>query len=261
VTLAVVVGMPTTYVQRIRASLRAGAAVWRPDWQVEYVATGRATPEIGQSELQAALAKARTVTRPHIIGVSKQDGAIRQNISRQIKPYFRFVWLRPVLLSHFPHDVPGFIGAFNTLLEMEESWDDSVRPREPDSPLLLPGCSFSTTHRDMWAQAEQYGSADMIRAAARTLSAFKSEHWVATAAGPRRWVDDRGLLFDHTGAKHYAHAPFPRSWKYSLQLPSGFHYDVTSTKAREFGVSDMDLAYHLVAANAHINIDAHGKVL
>src|SRR6266496_4327721 len=237
--------MPTSNHQRLRACLKAGSTAYRPGWEIHFITTGHGNPQIAARAVHAALAKAATSTDSHVIGLSTQDGQVRRDVARQIKPYFRFAWINNALLAHFPHRVPEFVAGLNLLLEQEETWASLVRPTHTDSPLLLPACSFVTAHDTLWSRVEEFGDLLMIRAAARAVDAFRADHWRPTTAGPRRWVDDGFLIFDHSGPRHGT-APFPRSWKYSFRIPDGFHYDVSSARSREFGFSDASDVRRLV---------------
>lgn len=259
--VAILVGIPSTYVQRAKASIQAGHAAFRAGWSILYMATGRSRPELRASEIDRTLGEAARHDAAHVVGMSTQDSAVRAEIARKIRPYFRFLWLPNRLLSHFPHQVPQFIDVLNGFLEQEEIWDEHVKPQDVASPLLLPTCAFQA-HGEcdhLWDAAEQFGEAGNIRAAAAVLDHFRGQHWRPTPAGPRRWIDVARRVFNHMGARH-AVAPFPLDWKYSFRLPEGFHYDVTDLEGSAFRLWDALNEQHSVDRGGYLNIDPHGYV-
>ena len=260
--VAILLGIPTPYVQRIRAAVERGRAAFREGWTVEYVPVGGGTPEIRQAEIELAMRRAATHGAPHVVGVSKQDASVRKEVARKLRQFFRFLWLDNRLLFFIPHDIPQFVTGLNAVLEQEEMWAAQVQPKTEASPLVLPECSFGAerSHRDVWELAERFGEARNIRAAALAIDAFHAAYWRATPGGSRRWVDSEGRVFEHQGARHYE-APFPRDWKYSFKLPTGFHYDVNHLGGREFVCRDVQQKSHAVGRERHLNMDAHGHVL
>lgn len=259
--VAILAGIPNTYVQRFRASLQRGESAYRAGWVVHYVAIGRTTPEIRETEIEKTLETASTQEAPHVIGISKQGGPVHREIAERIRPYFRFLWLDNHLLSHLPHQVPQFISAFNAVLGQEEVWASEVRPGNDASPLLLPACSFEAHPRcrTLWNLAEQYGEVGNIHAAGRALEVFRSEHWRPTPSNARGWVDAERRVFDHRGERHGV-APFPRGWKYSFRIPDGFHFDVTDLDGAEFVLRDVASGRHAIERGGYLNIDPHGHV-
>jgi hypothetical protein len=156
-----------------------------------------------------------------------------------------------------------FIGGLQEALKEESEWRASVLPRDESCCLLLPECAFVCDDRvkHVWTIATQSGI-ERIRGAARAMEQFQSLHWLTHVEqgrheSGRAWIDVDSRAFKHKGPRH-AVSPFPRSWKFSYELPEGFHFDVTSNSA--FHVIAHDRARHTAAALAHINIDPHGYV-
>ncbi|MBI4179172.1 hypothetical protein HY522_07110 [bacterium] len=225
------------------------------------VATGRARAEVRGAEVEKAIREANNHVSPHVLGLSLQDAAVKADIGRKIRPYFRFIWLANRVLGHFPHSVGSFIEAVNTVLEQEDLWAETVKPRDTASPLLLPACSFEADGQchGIWGAAEQFGDAGNIVGAARAIHRFHAIHWQSTREGPRRWKDLSSRVFNHMGPAHGI-APFPRGWKYSFRLPDGFHYDVTEAEGRAFVLLDIANVRHAVEKGRYLNIDPHGYV-
>ena len=260
--VAIIAGLVRSQIKRIDSFVREGGAVFLDKWEVIYVAARRNTPEILEQDVHMLMEQASEYAHPHIIGISKQDGSIRQRVARQIKEYFRFRWLNNRVLSFLGNDFRGFVVSINDVLAEEEVWGDAVQPQDLRSPLLLPRMCFdcSAPHRDLWALSEQYGDVGNIEHAATAIDRFRSSHFVQVETGlPRRWVDAANKIFDHTGERH-ASAPFPRNWKYSYQLEDGFHYDVADKNRRAFNFRDCYSFNHAVRANGYLNVDPHGYV-
>jgi hypothetical protein len=258
---AIVVGMPINEIRRVNHCLGAGAASFRQDWTIEYIPAKRSRPEVHPTLLKAALEKARLYDHSHVIGVSKQDGAEKRAISQSIKSYFRFRWLDTSSLSYISNETPKYVEDFNRILQEEETWFSTVKPTDVLSPLLLPQACFETDprHSDIWDLAEQYGDTGNIIGSGRAIQMFRDRHWQPCSVGGRRWTDTYDRIFDHSGPRH-ALAPFPRDWKYSFRIPSGFHFDVTVAHGRRFSLYDCNGVQHGAVAGGHINIDPHGHV-
>jgi hypothetical protein len=204
--------------------------------------------------------KAAELGGAHILIFSRHSHAERHQIQADLQMFFRFRWLDSAALTLIPHSMEEFIRRLSAILAEELLWHNIVRPIDVTSSLLLPECAFTAQAEvaGMWRAAKDYGSEDRIRAAQKGLRAFELAHKAQVPSHGRRWVDATGRVFDYGGARHGQHVPFPRNWKYSYGIPSGFHYDVTSLYERVFSIVDHSGINYEVRADAHINIDAHG---
>jgi hypothetical protein len=258
---ALIVGIPRDVANRLRAVLKKGEANYRDGWSVEYLPSPRVnTIEIRPTEVERAIQLAGELGGAHVLALSKQDGTTRKTIGEQIRPYFRFLWLKNALLAQ-AHRAPAMIAELNEVLAQEEVWSTSVRPSDITSALLLPKTCFST-HRPLsgvWEEAEESGNPQMCQAVGRRLQQFRDDHWLNHRGNGGRWVDGGQRVFDHTGERH-GDAPSPRDYKYSYPIPSGFHYDVSHSGGREFRILDHDLHEERVRANSYINVDPHGHL-
>jgi hypothetical protein len=201
---------------------------------------------------------------PHILGFSSQQN--RKVFADQIKPYFRFRWFDHTLLKHIGSPDPGpFVGRLAADLAEEVEWTLRVRPSTIESPLLLPECSFDAgkKHGELWRHATSYGDINNIVAAQRAVRAFQTAFRRKVELkyiSHYKWVDERDRIYDEDGPRH-GQPPFPRGWKYSYRLISGFHFDVSHIEKKEFSIYDVDGVRHPAAQGAHVNIDPHGFVI
>lgn len=252
--------MPREVVGRIRAANEAGAA-YRSGWSIDYLPSPRAgNAEIRPREIEEAIRRAGDLGGAHVLGLSKQDGAVRKAIGREIRPYFRFLWLKSTLLSK-AHSPDLLIGDLNAVLEQEETWAISIRPTSVASALLLPSTCFvvDRAFESIWEEAEESGNSAMFGAVERRLDAFRARYWNKVSNKGSLWVDSVQKIFDHTGPRH-ADAPSPRDYKYSYPIPSGFHYDVSHLDRRAFRILDNERNEQRVTANGYINVDPHGHL-
>lgn len=258
---AIFVGLPRDSVRRIESYLGADKVKVVAPWKVKFIPAKRSIPEIHQHDVALTLATAAKSDSPHVIAVSKQDKLLKQPVAKAIRPYFRFRWLDNALLSRL-NDVAQFVAGVNSVLEEEADWSAKVKPGDILSPLILPQSCFEADGSNaarMWELAEQYGDAGAIIGAQRCVDAFRARHWLPAESGGRRWTDSVDRVFDHTGPRH-GQAPFPRNWKLSLQMESGFHYDVTTSHGRPFTFADVHGIAHKVQQGQHLNVDPHGHV-
>lgn len=265
-TTVILAGLTKDHVQRIKASIRKGEESYRPSWQVEYFfANNKGQPGLSDKDIEYLLRKAEEYGGAHIIGISKQDGAIRNRIRDRILRHFRFIWLDNVLLSHVGSNAKQFICELNRVLEEECLWERYVKPNQLGSPLILPESCFYTSSRvqnNIWNLSEQYGDAGNIIAAAKAIETFSSSYWRTTSPtghyhSCRKWIDDNDYIFDHQGERH-GDAPFPRNWKYSFHIEDGFHFDVSELNGKRFSIKDCNNKVHSPSLGGHVNLDSHG---
>jgi hypothetical protein len=187
----------------------------------------------------------------------------QERIVAALRPSFRFRWLDNSYLRKVWGNTDEFCAWLEGVLEEERLWGELVQPRAVQSGLLLPECSFTPRSRpDVWGLAAEAASEAQILGASRILQNFEDAHWHATQDPRSSWVDALRLVFRPASPREYhGIAPFPRCWKYSYQIPDGFHYDVTHVEARPFQVADLTATTHAAVRGGHVNIDAHGVVL
>lgn len=264
-TTVILAGLTRDHVQRINASIRRGEANYHSSWQVEYFFSNKNQPELSDKDIEHLLRKAEEYGGAHIIGISKQDGAIRNRIRDRILRHFRFLWLNNLLLSYVGNNTKQFVHELNEVLEEECLWAKNVKPNHLDSPLILPETCFYTasrTRNNIWNLSEQYGDEGNIRAAAKAIATFSCSYWRTTSPtghyrSRRKWIDDNNFVFDHQGERH-GEAPFPRNWKYSFHIEDGFHFDVSELNGKKFSIKDCNNKVHSPSLGEHVNLDSHG---
>jgi hypothetical protein len=251
--------MPRAAARRCESQFNSGYLPLHESWRLEFIPAPRNEAEIRPTETERALSRAAELDGAHILAISKQDGAIRREISEAIRPFFRFVWLSPSILSksHVPEQMASDI---NKILREEDVWRDSVFPQDVNSALLLPAISFEARHplSLIWEEACEYGDTIKYAAIAKRLDKFRQTHWNAFAEARGVWTDASQRVFDHRGPRH-GDAPPPRAYKYSFSIPSGFHYDVRHLNGRSFNLLDRTGMRHAIAAGGYINVDPHAE--
>lgn len=258
---ALLIGLPRDHVRRIRSAVEGGRAQYLSGWEVGYIPSPRKdTVEIRPTEIERAIEQASQFGGAHILGFSKQDGRVRQDIARKIRPHFRFVWMKNDLLARL-HTPADFLSGINGVLSGEEWWRQQIQPQDCTSPLLLPESCFDVEHPHqlIWEEANQYGDPKLFESVARRLDHFGEVYWQNLSGAGRRWIDRGRRVFDHTGPRH-AQAPSPRDYKFSYPIPAGFHYDVKHMDERPFRLLGLDARGYQVVARGYLNVDPHGHV-
>ena len=201
----------------------------------------------------------------HILGVSTEAGDIRPAVANNVRTYFRFRWLDNNLLAYITSDVVRFIQELNDVLDEEEFWAENIKPKGLTDPLILPQGSFRVlgSHARLWERSEAYGNRQIAAAFARSREMFADTYHQRSMGENNKhvqwWTDEDRLAFKHRGEKHGL-APFPRSWKYSVKLIDGFHYDIGSVDVTHFSVRDREGRIHRRGKGEHVNLDPHGVV-
>lgn len=252
---AIIAGLPLEIDRRIQSALKHGSH-FAPDWQIQWIRSNSRMPGLAPSQLDGAAQAASNLGGAHLLifrGRERQEETLAND---KLGRYFRLRWLDRLLLKLIPHQIDEFLQHIESVLVEEIEWIKTVKPTDESRCLLLPECAFSAAAdvRHLWTAATEPGI-ERIRLAARVSERFATTHW----RGPRAWIDSDGRVFDHRGARHGV-APFPRAWKFSYQVPTGFHFDVTSRDSRGVSLRAFDGHRHSVSSSGHINIDPHGYV-
>lgn len=256
---AIISGLPVESDRRVQSALKQGIAF--PDaWRVVWMRSKGRVPGLAPSQLDDAKLIASDSGGAHLLIFRGREKREEDLVIAEIRPYFRVRWLDGLLLKSIPHSMDTFFDEINRILDEESEWIATVKPSDESSCLLLPQCAFlaNTAVRHIWGAADESGIV-RIKMAAQACQRFNLMHWISGKGGARNWIDGDGRIFDHRGARHGI-APFPRFWKYSYQIGTGFHYDVTSREARSFHIDDARNTRHSVSGIGHLNIDAHGYV-
>lgn len=152
--------------------------------------------------------------------------------------------------------------AIETCLEFEERWVSVVRPPSLGHPLLLPPPSFepSASIGDFWTACDVYHETKLIGEAHDILQKVVAHHRKHESGLGSFWKDERNRRFcwDHT-----CHAMTPeermgmRRFRFCLEVPRGFHFDVAHESGGRFWLRDCDGTSHTVT---HCNVDSWGRV-
>ena len=165
----------------------------------------------------------------------------------------RLIWMERNTLNVFGSCL--YTEMIEEHLAIERLWRDKLRPRGVDAPGLLPESSFSPKScEDMWARIRSvHLNKDDIDRVYLLTRHFRKSHY-----GKGAWEDSRGLRFRAAAARHGSRPPYGM-YKFTYQLPEGFHYDVRSNAAnRDFTINDVEGKLHRF--QAYTNIDCHGSV-
>jgi hypothetical protein len=261
---AIIAGLPSDVERRVQAAQKNQPILPRA-WTILWFRSKGHVPGLAPSQVNDVQRLA--ASQPggaHILIFRSELTRDQTFVKAEIAPYFRVRWLDHKILKSIPHRFEDFFGAIKAVLTEEQVWEETVKPQDESSCLLLPSCSFnakkSVSH--LWEAASRAGI-ERIRLSAETCRKFKETHWLPDTRSRnsgRAWIDESNIIFEHRGQRH-ALAPFPRSWKFSYEVVAGFHYDAQSLNDRPFNLVAGDGIRHTAPALGHVNIDPHGVVL
>ena len=264
--IALLAGLPSRYLQRVKDALAAAAGDFA-GWNFAFIVSPKG-PNVQLRDRKLIYAEAENRGSLHVVGFSAERN--REDVAAAIRPFFRFRWFdHTVLRALDTPDSTPFVTLLMSDLAEESDWAERVKPRSHSDALLLPEPCFvcSSTHSQMWSKAEAYGSTDSVPAAEKAIAGFEHQYnqriqFQTFGQAPRsqyKWMDDRRIVFDENGARHGI-APPPRGWKYSYRLEDAFHYDVSKQNGGEFKIADAERQIHSISRNGYINLEAHGYV-
>lgn len=157
---------------------------------------------------------------------------------------------------------PALRAAMETCLEFEERWIHVVRPPDLRHPLLLPPPSFEPSRRigDFWTACDVYRDTTRIGEAHDTLQRVISLHRNHESGIGPFWKDERNRRFCFDRNLH-AMTPEERAgmrrFRFCLEVPRGFHFDVVHESGGRFCISDFRGNLHTVTRS---NVDPWGRV-
>jgi hypothetical protein len=166
----------------------------------------------------------------------------------------RLVWPDQSRLADY--GTTAFLDLVSSLVQFEEQWRAHVRPRNTTSPVILPESSFEAAHQlcDVWRRAHRVRLGhDRLMVVGDLMRRFRGEHYSKGC-----WVDTRARRFDPRGARHGLHCPAERRWKFTFEVPLGFHFDVTTGGGGAFSLRDAEGT--VCTYTAYANVDCHGYV-
>ncbi len=166
----------------------------------------------------------------------------------------RLVWLDSSDLATYGTE--AFAARIQTLAKFEETWRDSIRPKDPRSPLLLPEPCFEPKPDlcGVWRQAHKLRrDRGRIAEVVALIERFREDHYSKGC-----WVDDGGRVFDPGATRHAIHVPPGRRWKFAFEIPPGFHFDVRMRKGGDLSICDSEgVRYRFTT---YTNVDCHGHI-
>jgi hypothetical protein len=145
--------------------------------------------------------------------------------------------------------------------QLDETWLETLSPKELKDPLLLPPPVFATYRetQDYWRHCDVY-SQDRFAGAEQLLVEVKRRHWHPDQqGGGRSWLDSRSRRFRIDPSRHalsLADRAGAKSYRFCFEIPPGFHYDVTDDQGRTFTIL-IDGRTEMVA---HCNVTPWGRI-
>jgi hypothetical protein len=256
--VALLAGIPEKLVRQAKAAAGALHEAQLGAWTVKIFPTKSASPEILLGQMDELLRKAAELREVHIVGFHQTGN--RNPIADRLRVHFRFRWGDSRALWSVAAEAKAFQDHLMEMLAEEIRWREHVMPNGKSSPLILPGNVFAkkNSHPDIWGESEMFGRhEDHFEQLAKKIRHFATEHSKVYPNQPSFMVDRAGLVWKDAGPYH-AKTPFPRRWKYSVELEDMFHYDVEHQQGNAFSLTDSTGTSTAVKAKKHINIDCHG---
>jgi hypothetical protein len=258
---ALIFGLMQQDIGYIKSSLDDGCSPVDSTWRIVFFSSS--SPKIGlrPSAIPSVLREASKHSNAHVFGFYAPSSATEKSeISLCVRRFFRFRWLDNSLISVVrSRDLDAFHEGMRSAFVEEQFWEEQIKPTATSSPALIPESSFATrAFADLWTRVESYGDLGSLKGVPDLIHRFTAEI-LKQVDDDKAWVDDRELVFSFRGARH-AVAPFPRNWKYSYEIPDGFHYDVKHRNGKGFKIKSMDSDYRSFPAGAHANVDPHGEI-
>lgn len=259
----ILAGLSRSHADRVKAALRKFQST-HPlplDWNIKYVCVDENRLSFSEKVAKLACITASESPESHIVGITATGGNLNEPVRQHIKPFFRFRWFEGKFLSMIYKPDKELILKILEIIQEEEYWRHNIKPNNVHHPLLLPKDSFNSQCKCklLWEICDAYGDINNMRDAARKIKIFTNTYQHRMNDGGRGWKDTNNLLFDPNGPQH-ANATDWHRWKYSFQLPDGFHYDVNHERKQAFQIRDAKGIMHPAPAGHHLNIDPHGHI-
>lgn len=171
----------------------------------------------------------------------------RIHLARLREPVRDLTW--PLLRQHL-----------HTVVSLDEVWLRRLSPTDLKHALLLPPMVFATNRdtADYWRHCDVY-SQDLFASAEQLLTAVEKHHWRPDQQGGWSWLDGDSKRYRIDHARHgrsQADRAGMKSYRFCLEIPAGFHYDVSENSGRAFAI-EIDGRYQSVT---HCNVTPWGKV-
>ena len=171
----------------------------------------------------------------------------------EMRDRHRLVWMTRDTLNDYGSD--AYTQMIENHLDFERKWRNELRPQGVDAAGILPEKSFSPKkYKDMWSRMRSVRlNKDDVERVSTLVRGFRETHYFKG-----RWEDSRGLRFKVATDRHGLNPPCG-SFKFTFQLPDGFHYDVSGESARR-GFTIEDSEGQLRQFRHYTNIDPHGSI-
>ncbi|GAB0057574.1 hypothetical protein SIID45300_01905 [Candidatus Magnetaquicoccaceae bacterium FCR-1] len=230
-------------------------------WNIKFAYIDEKKLLFSEKVVKLACKTASESTDSHIVGIRNAEGNSNEIARQFIKPFFRFRWFEGKHLPLIYHPDQELINRLSEIIQEEEYWRNNIKPDDIYHPLLLPKDIFNSQCKcqNLWEICDTYGDFNNLHDANRKIKIFTTTYQHTMVHGGRGWKDTTKLLFDPNGARH-GDAPDFHRWKYSFQLPEGFHYDVNHEREQAFHVRDAKGVTRSATQGGHLNIDPHGHV-
>jgi hypothetical protein len=259
---AIITGISKPLLDRLKPLLKSRVCSFRPGWDVNIVPPPNSKHqfpfEINLKELEKLLPQKPNGGGPHFLAYNSPREEQRAWLRRNIDPFFRLRWLDNSTVQGQQREHLVFaINSINEVLAAEEEWCDFVKPHDVISPLLLPEKQFEARgeHRNLWNHARA-GDLPRIHAFPKKIEAFRQSHLRKRDDQKKVWIDEVDHIFDWHGQLHAVAHP-PSCWKFSYLIPTGFHFDVTSTRSSSCIMTGVD---EIIYKAPYLNIDPHGHI-
>lgn len=166
----------------------------------------------------------------------------------------RLLWMDPSIVKYFGDQV--FEDRLRPVVDFEDEWRGKIRPAGVASPLFLPETCFepkSQVSSHIWERSYKVRrNVDDINAVKALVPRFRREHYQ-----DGYWEDNRKLQFRRDPSDHVTTLP-DHQWKFTFQLPRGFHFDVMHPRGQGFHLRDP--AGQNWFFDTHANVDCHGYI-
>ena len=246
--LLIIAGMPTSVTRRSRT--------YSPqvdDWNIQLIPSRDSKRPDLQSCWWDVLERASgDVQGAHVFAYHHREDEYPK-FNSGMHDRHRLVWMARSTLGYYGSDM--YTKVIEQNLDFECRWRSMLRPRGVDAAGLLPECSFSPRrYGDMWSRMRSVRlDKDDLQRVFMIIQRFRDTHYDGG-----RWEDNRGLEFRAAPERHGSNTRYG-NFKFTYQLPDGFHYNVTgSVASRGFTIEDAEGQLHQF--RSYTNIDVHGSI-
>lgn len=155
----------------------------------------------------------------------------------------------------------SFYEALMSTLDYEKRWCAVLRPEDWHSPLWLPPPSFEVKEdlTNYWRRCDCYQRTELIGDAHNLVQTVASRHRRSEPGQGTVWIDARSRKFRVDRSLHGMSREDRsglRQFRYTSEVPSGFHYDVTHVEGRKFWLASAH-AVHENCERANVNPWGH----